>query len=395
MIKKSALERNIVLYKIFRVLTNGGFIGPVWVLFCLHELKLSWTQIFVVEGIAFAVWALWEIPSGYLADTIGRKRCLMWGSSLMAISMSLCVMTESIWLWLAGDVLWMIGASLVSGSDAALLKESLIALGRSEDYEKHVSQARGFMLLCAAPPCILAGFMGTFSLRLPFLAQALIEIGALVCAMLMTETLPTSEAHLSFGKHLGEIKSVLYLALKNKAIFCASMFSAFALINMGCIFYTPYFISCQLPIWLYGFAFAVFNVFSSLVAFQSEKIRQRLGTKGALSLILGGRLLSWLLMSLWHPFWGAAFILGEQFSRGIKEQVIEGYVLRHAPTEKRATIISTVRQIEMLPKMIALVFAGSLLDALPLPFTLWVLSIFSLVGGGYFLMKLPGNGLEK
>ena len=53
------------------------FIGPIIVFFYTKYMGLSFSQYFFLDGLIFVLLALFEIPSGYIADKFGRKKQLM------------------------------------------------------------------------------------------------------------------------------------------------------------------------------------------------------------------------------------------------------------------------------------------------------------------------------
>ncbi len=70
------LKRNVRLDYISTFITNLNMQSSIWVLY-LAYCGLSLAQIGLVEGIYHATSILFEIPSGALADLLGRKRCMI------------------------------------------------------------------------------------------------------------------------------------------------------------------------------------------------------------------------------------------------------------------------------------------------------------------------------
>jgi nitrate/nitrite transporter NarK len=61
---------------------------PIWVVF-LQGRGVSLTQIGVLEGIAWLITALLEVPTGAIADRWGRKASIAIGGLLYALAMFL------------------------------------------------------------------------------------------------------------------------------------------------------------------------------------------------------------------------------------------------------------------------------------------------------------------
>src|SRR4030095_807898 len=85
---RSALSRNIPLFIAFRVLFNARWYYPVLAVVFL-DFGLSLEQ-YALLNVAWAISIVCvEVPSGALADLIGRKRIIVMAAVLMVIEMIL------------------------------------------------------------------------------------------------------------------------------------------------------------------------------------------------------------------------------------------------------------------------------------------------------------------
>jgi MFS family permease len=81
-----------------------------------------------VFAVHSAVAIVLEVPSGVLADTIGRRRVLLAGASLTALSLLIFAVAESVAAFMASVGLLAAGRALISGSLEAWYVDSLRAL---------------------------------------------------------------------------------------------------------------------------------------------------------------------------------------------------------------------------------------------------------------------------
>ena len=134
-----------------------GYVGNVkklyWISF-FHSLipayvieRLFWQQrgmtipMVVYAEIIYALTVtILEIPSGILADKFGRKRCLSAYNALAAAELILLLFANSFWQFALAIFLAGIGKALSSGSENALLYDSLLQEGRQGDFEKHLGR---------------------------------------------------------------------------------------------------------------------------------------------------------------------------------------------------------------------------------------------------------------
>ncbi len=128
-----------------------------------------------------------EIPSGYLADTIGRKRTLVIGAFLGAFGYLIYSLSYSFSGFLLAMVVLGVGQSMISGSDSAMLYESLVAVNKVKDYSRYEGRiiALGSFLETAGAP--LGGLLAAISLRYPFIAQAVVALVAIPAALTLVE----------------------------------------------------------------------------------------------------------------------------------------------------------------------------------------------------------------
>ncbi len=125
---------NIRRFIAFRILFNARFYYPVFTILFL-DFGLTLEQFALLNTI----WALTivglEVPSGALADTIGRKNLVVLAAAIMLVEIALVAFAPSgggpivFWLFVANRVLSGAAEAAASGADEALAYDSLKALG--------------------------------------------------------------------------------------------------------------------------------------------------------------------------------------------------------------------------------------------------------------------------
>ncbi len=210
-----ALPHNCRCFLLFRVFFNARFYYPVLGVLFL-DLGLSLQQYAILNAAwAFTI-VLLEVPSGALADRLGRRRMVVLAGWLMVAEMALFAFAP------AGNATWLFVALLLnrilsgaaeasaSGADEALAYDSLAAEGRKEEWARVLEmlmrrQSVAFffaMILGAAlydaewvnKALSVGGIMTEFTnadtVRWPLYATLVTSLIALAAALAMREKTP-------------------------------------------------------------------------------------------------------------------------------------------------------------------------------------------------------------
>ena len=129
---------NIRRFIAFRLLFNARFYYPVFtVLFLDYGLTLE--QFALLNTVWALTIVLAEVPSGALADIIGRKKLVLAASTLMVCEMLCIVCSPSsgaavFWIFLINRVFSGLAEAMASGSDEALAYDTLVAHNLAEQW---------------------------------------------------------------------------------------------------------------------------------------------------------------------------------------------------------------------------------------------------------------------
>ena len=106
-------------------------------LFWKDHIGLSLTQILLLQGILSVSMVVMEYPSGYISDRIGYRVALSLASLLGLAGWAVYTVATTFVHVMVSEIL--IGTSLafISGSDSALLYETLKQEGSEQQYERH------------------------------------------------------------------------------------------------------------------------------------------------------------------------------------------------------------------------------------------------------------------
>ena len=124
--------RNLRLLFWGRAFLETKALAAVTVLFFqMRGLKMD--QIFYLTIVWSLTALVCEVPSGYLADVIGRKKTMLIGAVLFIASQTHRVYATNYWEFAFQFVLMSAAFSCFSGTEEAFLYESLKAVGREDE----------------------------------------------------------------------------------------------------------------------------------------------------------------------------------------------------------------------------------------------------------------------
>ena len=146
------VQGNISRFICFRMFFNARFYYPVFALFFL-EHGLTWEEFGILNGIWAISIILLEVPSGALADTIGRKRLIVIAALCMVIEMLALLIApmqggSTVFLLFAiNRIISGVAEAAVSGADEALAYDSLKEVGREKEWGTVLEKAQRFTSL--------------------------------------------------------------------------------------------------------------------------------------------------------------------------------------------------------------------------------------------------------
>ena len=141
--------RNIRLFIAFRVFFSSRFYYPIFAILFL-DFGLTLEQFALLNLVWALTIVLLEIPSGALADTIGRKNLLVFAGVCMVLEIGLLCFVPMgnprllFYIFLANRVLSGSAEAAASGADEALAYDSLKKEGDPDDWGKVLVRQMGF-----------------------------------------------------------------------------------------------------------------------------------------------------------------------------------------------------------------------------------------------------------
>lgn len=127
-------KRNTWIFYITQFLHSLMFTIPIWIVY--YQGKISTVEISYLVTIQYASQMFLELPSGALADLIGRKNTNLVGWIIGAISFLLFPLATNFWHFLVLALMVGLTDSFRSGSEEALMYDSYKQAGKEHEFDK-------------------------------------------------------------------------------------------------------------------------------------------------------------------------------------------------------------------------------------------------------------------
>jgi MFS family permease len=282
-----------------------------------------------------------EVPSGVVADRLGRKSTLLLGALVNGAGCFLFAAADSFALFATGEVLFALGTAMISGADSAMLYDSLAAEGRESEYPKAEGSAQAIWLLVTAAGLPLAD---RFLVRNedPVLAYwltgFLMLLGGL-CALAMREP-PVARRASTREITVGATRDVVRIPGIARVILYSV--GVFVLLRAAVvIFYNPSMKASGVPVHFYGTILAAVNVTGAVAAVGAHRLLARIGEGPLLWAMPLSMVIMFALLALVRIPLAAALFCIQGAVYGAYPLVVRSILNRHVPSaSRRATILS-------------------------------------------------------
>ncbi len=336
----TSLRRNLPLLYAFSFLQMTLFPMAVITLFWKDQIGLSLSQILLLQGIFAVAMVVMEYPSGYISDRVGYRTALSFASLLGILGWGVYTIASSFQGVLLAEILLGISTSFISGTDSALLFESLKASGDETAYSRCEGRSTGFGQTGEAAGALFAGVLYAKFPLLPFILQ----VGVWVLALVLTRGLkePQREQR-HFGGHLKEaLASARYVFIENRRLRVTILLSIVLGLSS---FYPvwliqPYMRDAGVSIASFGPIWAGANLIVAIFAVLSHRLRAFMGDKGMVLLLM---LLVWggyLGLGLSMGVWGFLFYYLLTAMRGMRGPFLLHVAQAEIPSTTRAGMLS-------------------------------------------------------
>lgn len=232
-----SLKSNIPLSYIQSFFHYLYFFLPIW--YAFETQYASPAQLGVLYALAHLVQVIFEVPTGALADIIGRKKIIVLGLLIEGFSYIWISQTRSFEWLIVGYIVSGIGVTFISGSDTALSFDTLKELKREKYYSRFAAISGIIIRTAIGFGALIGGYLFVVNSRIPYLLSGLSILFSAVFAIFYVE--PTIDSvKFSYKKYLMQTRKGLQQLTQNHHI---RIFSLYYLFIGGVTWYFMYFLN--------------------------------------------------------------------------------------------------------------------------------------------------------
>lgn len=317
---------------------------PILVLFWKQN-SLNMLDIYLLQSIYAIIIVLLEVPAGMLSDIWGKKKCIIACILFEILAWLIYALGHSFFAFLMAETVLALAASLLSGADSALIYDTLKALGRELEFKRIEGKAKALQMLAFSVSALLGGFLGGYSYRA---AVALSITGPILCLLFVWGFVEVNKSTTKKAplENLETYKKLLFSSFKfvrkHKLVQWEIMLFALLSGSAGWVLwqYQPYMEMISLPVWAFGAAFALFNLYAAIISNYAFTISNKLGFSKSMILMMFLQVAPLVLMSYFLYPLSFLFILLGQTVRALARPIITDSILKYTYDDKRATVLS-------------------------------------------------------
>ena len=235
---RKKLSKNIKLEYLYTAINGLNMVNFVWVLYLSYQ-GMNLAQIGILEGIYHGASMLFEIPTGAIADLFGRKSSMIVGRLCIAISCIMMLFASKFWMFAIVFVIQAWGNNFNSGSEEALVYDSVKLLGEENKYLRINGRIQVLIEAAQVIATVLGGILAEYSYMYCYITCFVIAVFSIVPILFMTEPpIEKQENHnilvrVLFIKHF---KESIELLLGDERILRLCIFYS-GIFTMGSILY--------------------------------------------------------------------------------------------------------------------------------------------------------------
>lgn len=341
-IPDSISGRNVRVHYLHHFFRGLIFHMPVWVAFELQFISLA--ELAVIEAIIQGSQLISELPTGAIADLLGKRASVLIGGVLRVLGLIIFVRATSFPAFVLYALVIGIGDSFISGAYDALVYDSLKQDGKEKQYPRVASKANLIFQVSFAAAILAGGVLSLWGYKAAIWAAVLANITSLVTMALFREP-RIDTVTFTIKSYLRQFKAGFREIFKNRYVRDISLFY----IGVGgvtwsatMIYNTSLLTTIGYTTFEIGIIVAVIRIINSSILFKALGISSLITKRRAYLLFPILMILCYLPGIVLNKQAAIAAVAISIFLSTSRWVLLGSYVNEHYESRNRATAISTL-----------------------------------------------------
>lgn len=368
---------------------------PVVIAF-FESNNLDFNAVMQLQAIHAFSMVVFEIPSGYFSDRLGRKTTMIIGCLLGFIGFSVFSQAHLFWHFMIGNLCIGLGDSFISGTDSAMLYDTLYDLKKKHLYLKFEGRVVALGSYAEAIAALVGGALALqFGLRSTYYGQAILAFVSLIAAFTLVE--PSKHKALFVPSIRHTFDTMIHTMFKHPILSWTIILSSVTGVGTLALAWISqkYFLHIGISIEYNLYIWSALNAIVGYFSWKAWKWEKTLGRESTLLLItfgIGGIFIAMGFINYWHAI---GLVIGFYALRGLATPVLRDYIQQYAAPELRATIMS-IRSFIIRISFIGFgLLMGYLSKEHSIPMALHVCGAIVLISSLVAFWRLQVNGFFK
>jgi MFS family permease len=356
------MKNNITIAYILTFAKNTWFWLGIWVFYYLTFT--DYAGIGIIETTLIITMTLFEIPTGAVADLLGKKKTLLLAFALEFFGGLIMAFAPSFYYIVLAVFIMCVGGAFYSGTLDALVFDSLKTDGKIDRFDKVISNITSISLITPAICSIIGGYLYAANFRLPFILNAVGYLMGLIATFFLIEP-KIDTVKFSFTNYLKQTQqglrqlfinsnitrqTIILLTIGFVTVISSEMVDSFLSFEFG-------FNDKQM-----GILWSIIFVFTAIASQYTEKLKNFFGSKTSIYLIGGLMGVTYLVSPYVGIVIGGVSIILRSMSQGVFNNLASIEINNSTESKYRATTISTFNMIKNVPYVLTAYFIGGLAD---------------------------------
>lgn len=339
------LNSNIWKITLSEVLFSFGLISAIYILF-FQFIGFTFNDIGLFEAITSIAIIAMDLPTGVLADNIGRKWSVLIANIFMlGMALLLGFSSGGMFILVFAGLLNGLEFSFKSGAKSALIYDTLKGLKKEDTFLKVTGKINAYARVSGVIGMIIGAFLFSINPRLPYWTWSVFILASILILLSVHEPIKVNMKYNLKG-FISDMKKTIRYIFSNKkllwiaifflipAVFAESYWDVFSQAHLELLHLNPAYL---------GIVFAIFAGFNALISYYADDIEKRIGEKKSLYLIIIMQSLLFFAMAYINVLIALIIaIILFTMNREYLKLVCDNYQNKHIPSKNRASILSGI-----------------------------------------------------